>query len=235
MASVFEKVSKEIFNIEYHAEIVVGELHGGVPSDQKKVEAWIKSKLDSSDDVIRDMVYQTMMERNVNPVNATKEQYDEAVGDVSDKLNLNGFKRLPSGELFIEGRQIKAGIKESINIAVSTGKIPMKGWGKTNKSIKNFAAEHVFVQEDKVPLGVTEPTGIHQRFVHVWNGNGIAYEEYVADAKLNFTVVTDIDWLKKEAKFWPTIWSYFEKEGLGAARSLGFGTFETRAWDENRL
>ena len=63
----------------------------------------------------------------------------------------------------------------------------MKGWGgkgvETNvrKWIKNWFPEHVFVIEDRLYLGVSEPTGIIQRFVHTPRGTGIQYEEYVND------------------------------------------------------
>lgn len=235
MVSIFAEIAEKTFDKQYHAELLVHEIHGGIPTDPNKAAGWIASKMGLKDDMLRDMVVKTMEERGTI-TEATTEDITDAASEVSDLKQLNGFKRVKatSGDitdeiLAIEGRQVKAMLKEAASIAVAGDHLPSRGWGKTNKGLLNFLAEHIFVLEDKIPLGVTEPSGISQRFVHTWRGSGIQYEEYVADAKVEFTVVTDFEWPKE---FWPTVWVIAEKNGLGASRSTGVGTFEMRAWDQ---
>lgn len=104
---------------------------------------------------------------------------------------------------------------------------PLKSWGKTNKGLLGFIAEHVCVVEDRLHLGVTEPTGITQRFVHTFRGSGIQYEEYVADAVIDFTVLADWDFADEQ---WAMIWLTGEQQGIGATRSQGFGRYTVTHW-----
>jgi hypothetical protein len=245
MASIFADIADKTFDKKYHAELLVYELHGGIPADPNKATGWIASKMGLKDEMLQDMVVKTMEERGTVEGLSTQDVTD-AAGEVADLKQLNGFKRCNwstrndvdvergadfeevDGQLCIEGRQVKAMLKEAASIAVAGGHLPSRGWGKTNKGLLNFLAEHIFVLEDKIPLGVVEPSGISQRFVHTWRGSGIQMEEYVTDAKVSFTVATDFDW---PDKFWPTVWVIAEKNGLGASRSTGVGTFEVQAWD----
>lgn len=229
MPSIFADIADRTFNKQYHAELLVYELHGGTPTDPNKAKGWIASKMGLKDEALQEMVVKTMTERGVDFEAMTHEDIEAAAEEIADLRQLNGFKRLDDENLCIEGRQVKAMLKEAASIAVAGGHLPSRGWGKTNKGLLNFLAEHIFVLDDKIPLGVVEPSGVSQRFVHTWRGSGIQYEEYVTDAKIGFTVVTDYDWPKE---FWPTVWVIAEKNGLGASRSTGVGTFEVTAWDQ---
>ena len=127
------------------------------------------------------------------------------------------------GELAVEGRQVKAMIKEATNIAYpwKSG----KGEKYLGKSMKGAVAEHVFILEDYIPLGVTEPDGIDVRFSATTTGRrAITREEYLTDVTVPFTLVTDMD-LKKEV--WAQIFLTAEMQGFGTSRSQGYGTFET--------
>lgn len=221
--SVFEKYRSAAYPYHYEGTLTVGTLVGGIPSDTKVAEGWIKTKLgQSSDAAIQQLVSQTMVDRGVTA--------EEAVEIANQYKNLNGFKRdSETGELFIEGRQLKAALKEAINVAVAAGKINGRGWGKTNKGILAFFAEHAFIIEERLYLGVKEPTGINQRFVHTWKGTGIQYEEFVTNAEVNFTLVTDHPFSEKD---WANIWLTGEKQGLGATRSMGYGTYEITRWEQ---
>lgn len=77
-------------------------------------------------------------------------------------------------------------------------------------------------------LGVTEPTGVSQRFVHTFRGSGIQYEEYVTDAEIRFTVTTDYDFTEEQ---WAMLWLTGQQQGIGATRSMGFGRYEVIKWD----
>ncbi len=61
----------------------------------------------------------------------------EAVEPMADK-HVNGFRRDEHG-LFVEGRQLKAGIKEAASVARAAGKLPAK-FGLTNKGILAYIA-----------------------------------------------------------------------------------------------
>lgn len=220
MTSVFAKFQPTMFPYRFAGSLLVGTIAGGTPTDPKVAEGWLKTKLGvDKDDQIRAMVAETMVERGITA--------DEAVKAVDENKHLNGFKRDEQG-LYIEGRQLKAALKEAASCAVAAGKLNGRGWGKTNKGLLSYLSEHVFVVEDRLHLGVTEATGINQRFVHTFRGSGIQYEEYVTDAKVDFTVMADHDFSEKE---WAAIWTSGEQQGIGASRSQGYGRYEVTRWD----
>jgi len=221
VASVFAKHMPKLYPFRFNGQLVVGTIAGGTPTDPRVAEGWLKTKLGvDRDDLIREMVAEVMVERGVTA--------DEATQVVSENKHLNGFRR-DEGGLYIEGRQLKAALKEAASIAVAAGKLTARGWGKTNKGLLSYLSEHVFVVEERLSLGVLEPSGIAQRFVHTFRGNGIQYEEYVTDAKIDFTVITDHDFKAEE---WAAIWTCGEQNGLGASRSQGYGRYEVTKWDK---
>lgn len=228
MTSIFASYQSRAFPYRFAASLHISVIAGGVPTDDKVAEAWLKTKLtDNRDDLIREAVATTMVERGITEV-------DEAMKLVDSLKHLNGFKRDPERGLYIEGRQAKAMLKEAANVAANAGKITTKGWGNPDnqnyaKGIKAWFPEHVFVLEERLYLGVTAPTGIMQRFVHTARGTGIQYEEYVEDAKVNLTVATDHKFTDEQ---WAMIWLTAEQQGIGASRSQGYGRFEVTAWEQ---
>ncbi len=218
--SVFARFEKKNYPIRFEGTLHIGCIAGGTPTDPKVAEGWLKTKLGvDKDDLIREMVATTMVERGVTA--------DEATTIVNQSKHLNGFRRDENG-LYIEGRQLKAALKEAASIAVAAGALTARGWGKTNKGLLSYLAEHVFVVEERLHLGVTEASGIAQRFVHTFRGTGIQYEEYVEDAKVDFTVISDHDFTEKE---WAAIWLTGEQQGIGASRSQGYGRYEVTRWE----
>lgn len=223
-SSVFAKYEKKFYPYRFDGVLHVDAIAGGTPTDPKKAEAWLGTKVADKDDALRSLVAETMVERGVTA--------KEALGQVVQDTRLNGFKRDERG-LYVEGRCLKACLKAAVNIAANEGKITTKGWGNPDnanykKGIKGWFPEHVFVEEDRLYLGVTEASRIDQRFVHSRNGNGIQYEEVVEDTKIAFTVETDHEF---KAEQWAAIWLAAEREGLGASRSLGYGRFTVVQWD----
>jgi hypothetical protein len=214
MSSVFAKYQARAYPYVFSIELHIPCIAGGTPTDPKVAEGWLKTKLVGRDDLIREAVAEVMVERGVTAEEATK------LVDINK--HLNGFRRDESG-LYIEGRQAKAMIKEAANV-----RWPKDRWGPSNKGTLSFFPEHVFVQEDHIPLGVSEPSGVMQRFVHTWRGSGIQYEEYVDDAKISFTVATDFKFSEEQ---WALLWLTAEQQGLGASRSQGYGRFEVRKWE----
>lgn len=218
--SAFEKYKAKAYPFTFYGSLHVARIAGGTPTNSKVAEGWLKTKLGAdNDDLIRAQVAEVMAERGVSA--------EDATAVVNTNRHLNGFKRDEHG-LYIEGRQLKAAIKEAASVAAAAGKIASKSWGKTNKSLLGYIAEHVCVVEDRLNLGVVEPTGIAQRFVHTWRGTGIQYEEYVDDAKIDFTVVTDHDFT---AEHWAMLWLTGEQQGIGATRSQGYGRYTVTRWE----
>jgi len=220
--SAFWSFAQKAWPHRFTGRLEVGTLVGGIPSDPNVAEGWLRTKIAGHDDLIRQAVAETMAERGIDAEAATKE--------VDLRKNLNGFKRTNTGELYIEGRQLKAAIKEACSIAAAAGKIDGgRVWGTTKKGLLGYVAEHVCVMEDQLPLGVTEPTGINQRFVHTFRGSGIQYEEYVTDAVVDFTIATDHNFTREQ---WAMIWLTGEQQGIGATRSQGYGRYVVTKWEK---
>lgn len=218
--SVFAAYDDEAYPNRYAGTIHVVRMAGGVPRNPNVAEGWIRTKFTDNEDLIRELVATTMVELGVDA--------DEAARIVAEQEHLNCFKRTPDGVLCYEGRCLKACLKEAGSIAVAAGKLPRRGWGATNKGIKSFLAEHIFVVEDILPLGATEPAGIAQRFVTTHHGTGIQYEEFVDDVDFDFTVKTDQVLAERD---WAMIWLTAQEQGVGAARSQGNGRFALTRWE----
>lgn len=213
-SSVFANFDESAYPHRFSGTLLVGTLVGGTPTDPKVAEGWLRSKLEKKDDIIRDLVAEVMVQRGVDAEAATEE--------VNRNRHLNGFRRDESG-LFIEGRQLKAAIKEAANVRWAGDR-----WGPTRKGTTAFFAEHVFVTEQRLHLGITEPSGVMQRFVHSWHGSAIQYDEYVEDAKIDFTVVADFAFTDKQ---WALLWLTGQRQGIGASRSQGYGCYEVVRWE----
>jgi hypothetical protein len=219
--SAFPEFEAAAWPFEYSGTMIVDRIAGGVPSNPRVAEGWIRTKLgEQAEAAIQNQVAQTMAERGVSA--------EEAAKLVNDSRNLNGFKRTEAGVLYIEGRQLKAAVKEAASVAGAVGKIPLKSWGQTRKGLLNFIAEHVAVVEDVLELGVSEPTGINQRFVSTFRGTGIQYEEFVDEAEINFTIRTDFEFSREH---WAQIWLTGGQQGIGATRSQGYGRYTVTRWD----
>jgi hypothetical protein len=221
--SVFEKYAARAYPYHYAGELTVTRLVGGVPSDPRIAEGYIKTKLAIKDDLIRQAVAEVMAERGIDAEEAAKVVAGQSV---------NGFKRDADG-LYIEGRQLKAALKEGANVAMAVEKLPRK-WGQTKKGIESFVAEHIGVVEDRLYLGngngpVHEPDGIQQRFVHTFRGSAIQYEEYAENVHLAFTIESDYPFTEEH---WAMIWLTAEQQGIGASRSQGYGRFTVTKWEE---
>ena len=147
---------------------------------------------------------------------------------------------MDDGQLHVEGRHLKAMVKEAANIRWAKDR-----WGPTKKGTRSFFAEHVFIAERCIPLWTSTPAGllapvleatrIDQRFVSTFRGTGIQYEEIVDPAIVMFTIHTDHDFSSEKDKggeVWPLLFLTAEANGLGASRSQGYGTFSTTRFEQ---
>ena len=207
---------------------------GGIPSDRSVIEGWIRSRMDLGDAAISELVEQTAEQRGaLTP--------DEAIAAVmaSDLApSVNGFKRNTAGELCIEGRIVKAALKEWANSAYPgtdwPGKKTVDAVKGLRKGLMRYLAEAVVVNENLIGLGVTEPTCIEERIKHVMTPQGprssINRVEVVEQPTITFTVRVRDDFLPVEA--WARIWTVGEGIGLGSDRGRSDGQFELMGWEK---
>jgi hypothetical protein len=202
---------------------------GGIPSDKSVIEGWIRSRMDLGDAAVAELVAVTTAERGV----MTPDEAIEVVMASDLAPSVNGFKRDADGQLCIEGRIVKAGLKEWANSAYPGTKFP----GKTNieglrKGLMRYLAEAVTVEEILIPLGVTTPTVIEERIKHVMTPQGprssINRVEVVERPRISFTIRVRDDFIPEEA--WARIWTVGEGIGLGSDRGRSDGQFDLAEW-----
>lgn len=202
---------------------------GGIPSDKSVIEGWIRSRMDLGDAAIAELVSQTAAERGV----MTPDEAIEAVMASDLAPSVNGFKRDENGQLCIEGRIVKAALKEWTNSAYPGTKFP----GKTKieglrKGMMRYLAEAVVVEDILIGLGVKEPTMVEERIKHVMTPQGprssINRVEVVERPAITFTIAVRDDFITEEA--WARIWSVGEGIGLGSDRGRSDGQFEITEW-----
>ena len=212
---------------------------GGVPYNPKIIEGWLRSKAGvTQDEEVRQALLQTLMEMGaeVRP-DMTYDELVMASEELAAEKSTNGFKRNDDIGLYIEGRQVKAAIKESVNIHFAGER-----WGKTKKGPKSYTAERVFVLEDRIPLGRPEPDGVDLVIGHVTGPAGprstLAYHEYALRPEISFTimeakVVQDAAQPPSlEREQWAVVWTSMEENGIGALRSQGHGRFDVTKYEE---
>ena len=229
----FEKYNEDAWPYWYQGELKVGILAGGIPQDPNVVESWIKTKLRDirSDAEIQDVIATTMAELGLNEEEAVREASSKMVG-------MNGFKRDETG-LYVEGRQMKAALKEAVMVAANAGKLETGKWGKPDnasykKQIKGWFPEHVFIVEERLHIlkggqPVTVHDGVTQKFVHTHRGDSISYEQFVKDAEVPFTIKADFELKEKD---WAMIWLTGQMEGFGASRSQEYGRYIVTRWEQ---
>jgi len=216
--------------IRYAARLVFRDkLLGGVPRDPKLIEGWLRSRAGLTDgDEVRHVMLRTLSELGVDAdASMTFEQLEQASEAVAARKQTTGFKVGERG-LYVEARQVKAMLKESTNVVFGGER-----FGPTRKTGKPFVAERVFVEPDRLWLGVTEPAGVEMTIGHVFSPAGprsiVGYHEFVQGASLEFQVLTMRDCLAPEQ--WADLWVHAQENGLGALRSQGFGRFFIQQWE----
>jgi len=222
------------FFTRYLARIQLREkLMGGTPKNPKLIEGWLRSKAGvTADEEVRMMMVRTLIElgAELDPGETDMAKITAASEAMAGVKQTNGFKRNGTS-LYIEGRQVKAMLKESIN-ALFAGE---EKWGKTKKGPKNFAAEHVFIADERISLGTEEPSGVEFVIGHLTGPGGpratVGYVEYVYQPILGFTVLCDpVAEGQVTDDHWRRIWLHAQENGLGAMRSQGHGRFNVIEW-----
>jgi len=250
--SVFADIRDRVFKHRYRVTVHVADLVGGIPTDQNVAEGWIRTKMgESSEELIREQVEEIVASRGVTADVAKEEaarnrhltgfrrdfgtemaRADQlkatttgVVFEGKRKIFTPEEARRTFGQLYFEGRQVKAMLKEAAMISGAADHVSMKSWGRTNKALKSFLAEHLFVEEDRIYMDRTEPDAIVQSFVHTWRGSGIKLEEHVYGVDLTFTLVCDYPFDAEDRDFFGKLFVAGEMNGVGASRSQGYGRF----------
>jgi len=199
-------------------------LIGGVPKDPQLIEGWLRTRAGISDQrELHLAVLTTVAETASDDADNVAANEDGAA--LSPRTT--GFKTGPEG-LYVEGRQIKAMLKESTNI-VFVG----ERWGPTRKAARSFFAERVFVDPDRLLLGVHRPDGVETFMGHL-NGPGgprstVNQYEYVERPSLEFRLQVLHDCVSADQ--WRSIWCHAQESGFGTLRSQGFGRFDVVGWE----
>lgn len=202
---------------------------GGVPQKPEIIESWLRQRIMGGDDELRTMLLKTLEDLDYEiPANATHDEILEAIKVVAQQRNGNTFRRDERG-LFLAAYQIKAMLKESCNILYAGEK-----WGVTKKGPRNYLAERVFVDEQRVYLGRTEPDGTHLQVGQVNGPRGprstLTYIDYCDRAEVTFTVASLNDCITPNQ--WRELLVLSQKGGLGALRSMGYGQFKVTGFDK---
>lgn len=232
--SVFSEFAAQAWPYSYRVELLINEIHGGTPRDPDKLRSWLIAKAGMTDEreiedelvrIFSTQLAQMTMDEVVAPdINIKVQDMEEAIKARKDR-HVNGFKRDERG-LYIEGRHLKACLKEAVSVARAADKLPAK-FGVTGKGTIAFAAEHIFVPENKIYLSRKEHDELHTRFTKTRFGTGITVEEVCRDVIVTATVKSDWPFTEKE---WAMIWLTAEAQGIGSSRSQGFGRFVVTEW-----
>jgi len=217
-----------------------GRLIGGAPSDPQLVEGWMARNLGIKEpEQLQRWTQKHLAEvQGINPAEATMDEIEKALAEGAIEKKAQVFKRTPDGQPYIEGRQIKAGIKEWTNIAFP---YPTK-WGQKRNTKDNlvggktpvdFVAERVWVPEQ--PIIVAEDTdGIDLAVGHPRDPRtgqkraNLTYHEYVIQPEISLEIQVLDDCIEQEQ--WARIWVTGERNGIGARRSQGAGQFVVTEW-----
>lgn len=205
-------------------------LIGGIPKDPKLIEGWLRNKAGIEDpQEMRVAMLRTLAEVGAGTAEGAldADEVAQAATALATQKRTTGFKVGLDG-LYVEGRQVKAMLKESTNIVFAGER-----WGPTRKAAKAFFAERVFIDPDKLLLGVEEPTGVEMVVGHLGGPTGprstLSNYEYVEQPSLEFRVLVLRDCITAEQ--WRAIWCHAQENGFGTLRSQGYGRFDVVQWE----
>jgi len=221
------------YKAEYHLYTLVG----GIPKDPDTIKAWLKARLELGETEILAIANETIEQMGWVQGQLKSEQLDELVEAVMAKDTKGNSFKMVEGGLIIEGRQIKAAIKEAAN-ALYPGTSQWPGYpGGTRKGLASYSVERVEVIERAIPIGRDKPDIIgEQRIKHITGPQGkrstINVVDVCEDVKISFHVKVLDDFINQE--LWGQIWEYVELGGIGADRARGDGRGELIKWTKQR-
>jgi hypothetical protein len=219
------------------------QLRGGKSKDPNLIEQNLirKLKLNPDNEELKRIFLENLIGVGVDiPERASLEEIGKALRETTALKQTNGFLRDPEHGLYIEAYQVKAGLKEVVNILFDMdgvrwgGRAKLRGTGDTlGKSPKSAVAEWCYVEPDRIYLDRQEPDDVQCKTMHVDTPQGprdtLSYVEFVTRPRISFRVRVLKDRVKQED--WWVIWSTFQNVGLGADRALERGKFDIERWE----
>jgi hypothetical protein len=207
----------EIFR-HHRLTIHLSDIAGGLPADPRLVDAWQEANWRKSAKLLPG-----------DPADSAEaaQRTGELLEGIPEEKGFTVFPRGPGGVLCIEGRQVKAALKESANILRQL--VPV-GTPKKVVPLRSKLAERVFVVERLLPFTpeTTEPDDVIERAIHVMTAQGprdaIKRSEIVKGRDLICTLKVLNDGLFTHEVL-GTLLEHMAENGLGADRSQGFGRF----------
>jgi hypothetical protein len=218
--------------VTYEGEHKLFTLVGGIPKDPDTIRKWLKARLELEDTEVMAIAEETIQEMGWTRVDSS-EQLDQLVDAVMAKDTKGNSFKMANGQLVLEGRNLKAAIKEAAN-ALYPGIEKWPGHpASTRKGLASYLTERVEVVDHYINLGRTRPdTEGEQRIKHISGPQGkrstINVVDICEDVKITFTVRVLDDCIKPE--LWQEIWEYIELGGVGADRARGDGRGELLSW-----
>lgn len=219
--------AEQLFD-EYRVKLFLKDVAGGIPMHKDLIKGWIDATNKNKSD-----------EERAKLVDATLETLPE-VSEEKEAKSWVGFKRNRDGHLYIEGRCVKAMLREAANIIKDlvpnggrqTGKNKGKSTGIT--ALKSKVADRVFVVENRVFFTrngdrLTAPDELVERPVHVMTPQGprssLKRTDVLRDVEVEFTVRRLADTAVPEPSLYACL-VYAQQLGLGADRSQGHGVMK---------
>jgi hypothetical protein len=207
----------------YRVVMHLNDLAGGVPASPHMIEGWINATNKKASEAERAKLRDATLAE---------------LPDVADEKAARSWCRFKSDSKgpYIEGRCIKAALKEAGNVIKSTVRVSdRKGGTKPMTALKSKIAECVFIEEHVIHLchhdGSLMPVDLPQseRPVHAMTAQGprtsIKRTDIATDVRIEFTVaVLKAGPVTEEALY--ACLAYVEKGGIGSDRSQGRGTGE---------
>ena len=201
----------------YHLTLVRDNIAGGLPTDPRLIDAWQQARWSKA--------AKLLPEDPKTPAEAVENTLELLPG-VPEEAGWTTFARDPAGHLCLEGRQVKAALKESANVL--KGLLPVNG---KVIPLRSKLAERVFVKERLLPLlrdgrPLTEPDGTVERPIHVMTAQGprsaLKRADVCNEVYVECTLVVVRDGLVTEPML-RTLLDHIDENGLGADRSQGYG------------
>jgi len=176
---------------------------------------------------------ETIVEMGWSSVESS-EQLDQLVDAVMAKDAKGNSFKMVDGSLVIEGRNLKAAIKEAANaLYPGINKWPGHPGASIRKGLASWLVERVEVADRYIPLGRARPDiEGEQRIKHVTGPQGkrstINVVDVCEDVKIVFTIRVLDDCIPPG--LWQEIWEYIELGGVGADRARGDGRGQLLSW-----
>ena len=206
----------------YHLTLYVDRLVGGIPKHPALIKRWQEAHLKGTEPITAEQA----TEQTLNLLGSQAMDPDEVVSGI-----WTGFVTLrESDQLALEGRNVKAMLKESANIVRTLPEAQVRG---KPIPLRAKLAERVFVTPNRIPIldehgnVITEPKSA-ERPVHVMTMQGprtaLKRADFVEDAVLNCDLKVLQDGVITE-KTLRLILDHACLNGIGTDRSQGNGTF----------